>query len=90
MIQRLYNVMGRITDGSSSGLFNGAVEQWVEELTTVTIEHGMDSYIFAPDGSPSSQLQRFATEIIPRVRENIARHASVSLGLFKAPTEGVE
>ena len=71
-IQRLYNVMGLISDGPSAGFLNGPVEQWVDELTRLTLDYGMDSYIFAPSESPASQLERFAGEVAPRVRENVA------------------
>jgi len=73
-IQRLYNISGHITGGSSSGGLDGPVDRWVDELTKLTIEYGMDSYIFATADSPESQLQRFALEVIPQVRENVARH----------------
>jgi alkanesulfonate monooxygenase SsuD/methylene tetrahydromethanopterin reductase-like flavin-dependent oxidoreductase (luciferase family) len=73
-IQRLYNVFGRITDGSSSGFLDGPVDQWIDELTTLAVEQGMDSYILGVDGPPEAQLRRFALEVVPRVRENVARH----------------
>jgi alkanesulfonate monooxygenase SsuD/methylene tetrahydromethanopterin reductase-like flavin-dependent oxidoreductase (luciferase family) len=73
-IQRLYNVMGLISEGPSTGFLNGPVEHWVDELTLLTIDYGLDSYIFAPPETPASQLERFASEVAPRVRENVARH----------------
>jgi alkanesulfonate monooxygenase SsuD/methylene tetrahydromethanopterin reductase-like flavin-dependent oxidoreductase (luciferase family) len=73
-VRRLYNVFGRITDGSSSGFLAGPVDQWVEELTTLAVTQGMDSYILGVDGPPEDQLRRFALEVVPRVRENVARH----------------
>jgi hypothetical protein len=73
-IRRLYNVFGRITDGSSSGFLDGPVDQWVDELSTLAVTQGMDSYILGVDGPPEDQLRRFALEVVPRVRENVARH----------------
>jgi alkanesulfonate monooxygenase SsuD/methylene tetrahydromethanopterin reductase-like flavin-dependent oxidoreductase (luciferase family) len=72
-IRRLYNVFGRITDGSSSGFLDGPVDQWVDELTALAIEHGMDSFILGVDGPPEDQLRPFALEVVPRVRQNVAR-----------------
>lgn len=72
-IRRLYNVMGTITDGPSAGFLDGPVGQWVDELTALTVERGMDSYIFAPADQPEIQLRRFALEVVPRVREAAAR-----------------
>lgn len=73
-IQRLYNVGGRITDGPSSGFLEGPVSQWVDTLTELTLEYGMDSYIFAGNDDLDTQLRRFALEVAPQVRENVARH----------------
>lgn len=72
-IRRLYNLMGRITDGPSAGFLDGPVGQWVDELTALTLEHGMDSFIFAPADQPETQLRRFALDVVPRVREAVAR-----------------
>lgn len=71
-IRRLYNVMGNITDGASHGFLDGPVARWVDELTELTIEYGMDSYIFAPATNPAEQLARFANEVVPQVRERVA------------------
>ena len=73
-IQRLYNVGGRITDGPSTGFLEGPVSQWVDTLTKLTLESGMDSYIFASNDDLDTQLRRFALEVVPQVRENVARH----------------
>lgn len=72
-IRRVYNVMGRITDGLSAGFLDGPVEQWVEELTMLTLDHGMDSYVFGPSEQPEQQLQRFAQEVVPQVRARVAQ-----------------
>jgi len=71
-VRRIYNVMGRINDGLSSGFLDGPVEQWVDELTALSLEQGMDTYIFAPSGDPAEQLARFANEVIPAVRAHVA------------------
>jgi alkanesulfonate monooxygenase SsuD/methylene tetrahydromethanopterin reductase-like flavin-dependent oxidoreductase (luciferase family) len=73
-IQRLYNLMGRISDGPSNGFLNGPANQWVDELTGLALEEGIDSFIFAPAEEIESQIRRFAEEVVPRVRENVQRH----------------
>lgn len=73
-IQRLYNLMGRISDGPSHGFLNGPVGQWVDELTGLALEDGLDSFIFAPAEAPAAQLELFAEEVVPRVRENVLHH----------------
>ena len=72
-ITRLYNVMGRITAGASAGFLDGPVEQLVDELTGLALDHGMDSFILAPAEAPAQQLTRFAREVAPQVRANVAR-----------------
>jgi alkanesulfonate monooxygenase SsuD/methylene tetrahydromethanopterin reductase-like flavin-dependent oxidoreductase (luciferase family) len=69
-IQRLVNLNGDITE-VSSGFLQGSIDQWVEELTQLTIEYGLDSYLFG--GAPDHQLEQFAQEIVPQVRENVRR-----------------
>jgi alkanesulfonate monooxygenase SsuD/methylene tetrahydromethanopterin reductase-like flavin-dependent oxidoreductase (luciferase family) len=72
-VRRLYNVSGRITDGVSAGFANGPVAQWAEELTRLTVEEGMDTYVYWPSEDPAAQLHRFAEEVAPAVREQVAR-----------------
>jgi alkanesulfonate monooxygenase SsuD/methylene tetrahydromethanopterin reductase-like flavin-dependent oxidoreductase (luciferase family) len=69
-IARIYNVWGAI-DGEG-GFLQGDVRRWVDELTDLAIEHGMDTFIYGPSGDPVRQLQRFAAEVVPAVREQVA------------------
>ena len=71
-IARIYNVWGKI--GGSAGSLQGDVAQWVDELTELAVEHGMDTFVFGPSEDPVPQLQRFAAEVVPAVREQVARH----------------
>ena len=69
-ILRIYNIGGRITDGASNGFLDGPVDQWVDQLTELTVDYRMDGYILGPADDSVEQLRRFATEVAPRVREN--------------------
>src|SRR3954451_1233243 len=71
-IRRVYNVWGAI-DGDG-GFLNGPAEQWIDELTAVAVEHGMDAFVFGPSHDPVHQVQHFAAETAPAVREAVARH----------------
>jgi alkanesulfonate monooxygenase SsuD/methylene tetrahydromethanopterin reductase-like flavin-dependent oxidoreductase (luciferase family) len=71
-IARVYNVWGRI-DGDG-GFLQGGVRQWVDELTGLCVEHGMDTFLFGPAQDPVRQLERFAADVAPAVREQVARH----------------
>ncbi len=71
VIQRILNITGRITTGTSTGLLNGPAEQWVDELTMLALDYGFDTFIFAE--SEPYQVNRFAEEIVPLVRERVVR-----------------
>lgn len=69
-IRRVLNVGGVITDGVSEGVLRGPVAQWTEELTTLVVEDGFDTFVLWADGP--GQLERFAEEVVPAVRELVA------------------
>jgi alkanesulfonate monooxygenase SsuD/methylene tetrahydromethanopterin reductase-like flavin-dependent oxidoreductase (luciferase family) len=71
-IRRLYNVMGLITDGPVEGLLTGPVDYWVDELTRLAVEVGMDTFIYWPADDRLRQLERFAAEVVPAVRAQVA------------------
>lgn len=71
-ITRVYNVWGAI-DGEG-GFLQGDVKRWVDELTDLAIGHGMDTFIFGPSADPVRQLKRFASEVVPAVRDQVADH----------------
>jgi alkanesulfonate monooxygenase SsuD/methylene tetrahydromethanopterin reductase-like flavin-dependent oxidoreductase (luciferase family) len=74
-VRRLYNVSGRITDGPTEGLLEGPASHWVEELTRLAVEEGMDTFVFWPDGSPEAQLRAYA-ELTGEVRSEGAKPRS--------------
>ena len=73
-IRRVCNINGRITNGPTTSFLDGPVEHWVDELTKLSIEEGMDSYILWPTEADESQLQRFAQEVVPQVRARVEQH----------------
>ena len=70
-IRRLLNVGGEITDGESEGVLKGPADQWVDQLASLTLEHGFDTYIFWPESNPVDQVRRFTT-LTDRVRSMVA------------------
>jgi alkanesulfonate monooxygenase SsuD/methylene tetrahydromethanopterin reductase-like flavin-dependent oxidoreductase (luciferase family) len=70
-IRRVLNVSGAITDGKSEGILRGPAAQWVEELTALVVQHGFDTFVLWADGP--DQLSRFAEEIVPAVRAQVAK-----------------
>jgi alkanesulfonate monooxygenase SsuD/methylene tetrahydromethanopterin reductase-like flavin-dependent oxidoreductase (luciferase family) len=82
-IRTVFNFPGRITgqplartrdpDGRWVG---GSVAQWVEELSGAVLEHGASGFILFPPGDAvhdDVSLGRWAREIVPAVREAIAK-----------------
>jgi alkanesulfonate monooxygenase SsuD/methylene tetrahydromethanopterin reductase-like flavin-dependent oxidoreductase (luciferase family) len=76
-IRRMYNLFGQIRPNGQRGDFlQGPAEQWVDELSRLAIEHGLDSFLFGPNDAPADQVRRFAEEVVPRVRQNLAEYTS--------------
>lgn len=73
-IRRIYNLSGTITSDESRGFLEGPIDQWIENLTGLAVEHGMDSFILWSKEDPEAQIHHFAEQIAPAVRENVARH----------------
>ncbi|MGH9227244.1 MAG: LLM class flavin-dependent oxidoreductase [Acidimicrobiales bacterium] len=50
-VRRILNVRGVITDGSSSGVLQGPVDQWVDELTDLVVATGFDTFVLWTEGT---------------------------------------
>jgi hypothetical protein len=72
-IRRLYNVKGRIAGGPAGDLLHGPPDHWIETLTGFVLELGFDSFLFWPqDDDVLAQIERFAQEVAPGVREAVS------------------
>jgi alkanesulfonate monooxygenase SsuD/methylene tetrahydromethanopterin reductase-like flavin-dependent oxidoreductase (luciferase family) len=69
-IRRVLNTNGEITDSARLGLLRGPVDQWVDELTDLAVGYGFDTFMFWGEGE--DQLARFAEEVAPAVRAQVA------------------
>jgi alkanesulfonate monooxygenase SsuD/methylene tetrahydromethanopterin reductase-like flavin-dependent oxidoreductase (luciferase family) len=74
-IRRAYNLSGRIGEGGE-GPLDGPTSQWVEELTRFALELGMDTFIYWPQEDHARQVEVFAREVVPAVREAVAAERS--------------
>ena len=74
-IRRAYNLGGRIGE-EHRGLLDGPIDHWVEELTRFAIELGMDTFIYWPSEDHVRQVELFAGEVVPAVREAVAAERS--------------
>jgi alkanesulfonate monooxygenase SsuD/methylene tetrahydromethanopterin reductase-like flavin-dependent oxidoreductase (luciferase family) len=72
-IRRIYNVMGLVTPGPVQDLFTGPVDYWVDELTRLVVEVGMDTFIYWPADDWLHQVELFAAEVVPAVREQVVK-----------------
>ncbi|GLW35358.1 LLM class flavin-dependent oxidoreductase [Actinoplanes regularis] len=82
-IRTVYNLPGRITEqplpatrDRDGRWLGGSIKQWVEELTAAVLEHGASGFtLFAADHGAAdlTQLARWAREVVPSVREAIAK-----------------
>jgi alkanesulfonate monooxygenase SsuD/methylene tetrahydromethanopterin reductase-like flavin-dependent oxidoreductase (luciferase family) len=69
-IRRVYNLKGLIADGPVRERFHGPPEHWVEQLSQLHLEHRLDGFVFWPsEGDVTAQVERFASEVAPAVRE---------------------
>jgi alkanesulfonate monooxygenase SsuD/methylene tetrahydromethanopterin reductase-like flavin-dependent oxidoreductase (luciferase family) len=70
-IRRACNISGRIGE-AGEGSLSGPASKWVEELTGFVVELGMDTFIYWPSEDRERQLELFANEVAPAVREAVA------------------
>jgi alkanesulfonate monooxygenase SsuD/methylene tetrahydromethanopterin reductase-like flavin-dependent oxidoreductase (luciferase family) len=68
-LRRILNVAGAITGGQHDGPLRGPVDQWVDEIGELAASFRFDTFIFWGDGE--HQLERFAEEVVPRVRVDL-------------------
>ena len=70
-VRRVYNVNGTIGP-RGDGLLDGPASKWVEELTRFVLDLGMDTFIYWPSEDHERQVELFASDVVPAVREAVA------------------
>ena len=73
-VRRIYNVVGTIGPGAGGPGLSGDVSTWVDTLAEWTVDLGFDTFIFWPTRTPLAQLEVFATEVVPAVRQRVSEH----------------
>lgn len=78
-VRRGYNISGRIRAGEGSASFpaqkggiDGTAGHWADQLTHLYHTYRQDTFIFWGSGDAAEQIERFAKEVVPAVRERIA------------------
>jgi alkanesulfonate monooxygenase SsuD/methylene tetrahydromethanopterin reductase-like flavin-dependent oxidoreductase (luciferase family) len=74
-IRRAYNISGMIGETVESPL-SGPASTWIEQLTSFALEYGMDTFIYWPAEDHVRQIELFASEVVPAVREVVASQRS--------------
>jgi hypothetical protein len=70
-IRRVANLNGAIGDGSD--WLRGPAEHWVEELVKLARDLRFDGFVaWFDDEDQLGQTERFATEVVPAVRDALA------------------
>ncbi len=69
-IRRLYNISGRFDGGADGGFLAGPPAVWAEQLAELTLRHGISGFVLGTDARPD--IERFAQEVAPRVRELVS------------------
>lgn len=70
-IRRALNISGRIGEPGDRPL-DGPASKWVEELSRLALELGFDTFVFWPAEDHVRQVEVFANEVAPAVRETVA------------------
>jgi alkanesulfonate monooxygenase SsuD/methylene tetrahydromethanopterin reductase-like flavin-dependent oxidoreductase (luciferase family) len=73
-VRRLMNFMNVQFSPTSRGLLVGPSKQWVEQLTDLTLTHGITAFLVG--GDDQAIAEQFAAEVAPAVRELVTRERS--------------
>jgi len=72
-IRRIVNLSGVVMDDANGhGPLDGNVDKWVETLSNWFRELAIDGFIFWPPDTGLDQIERFANEVVPAVKERIS------------------
>lgn len=71
-VRCIYNVVGAIGAARGGPGLTGDAQSWVEALTDWSLDLGLDTFIFWPTTRPLAQLDVFATEVVPGVRQRVS------------------
>jgi alkanesulfonate monooxygenase SsuD/methylene tetrahydromethanopterin reductase-like flavin-dependent oxidoreductase (luciferase family) len=77
-VRRLLNVSGTIgRDGDPSAAIVGGLDDWVETVSGLATELGVDTFILWPADPAEPQVESWMREVVPRVRTEVERRSSL-------------
>ena len=82
-VRRICNTIRKKLQPETSGFLFGPAKQWVEEISGLALELGFDTFVFGDGEATEDHLYRFADEVIPGVRETVARERRLRAGFSK-------
>jgi alkanesulfonate monooxygenase SsuD/methylene tetrahydromethanopterin reductase-like flavin-dependent oxidoreductase (luciferase family) len=71
-VRRIYNVVGVIGAARGSQGLAGDVSVWIDSLSDWAADLGFDTFIFWPMTDPAGQLDVFAADVVPGVRQRLS------------------
>lgn len=76
-IRRVANLLGRVQPTATGQLLQGPVEQWVDQLSLLVLEHGFSAFAIMGAGAGFASI--LGEEIAPAVRDAVARERATAV-----------
>lgn len=86
-IRRGFNVSGRFS-AERSGFLNGPTSAWVDDLAELALRDGVSAFILGATPGEDSDVRTFAEEVVPRVREVVAKQRRQASATAATVTNG--
>jgi alkanesulfonate monooxygenase SsuD/methylene tetrahydromethanopterin reductase-like flavin-dependent oxidoreductase (luciferase family) len=77
-VRRVYNVVGEIGPPHRGQGLIAEAETWIDTVSDWSIDLGLDTFIFWPRRASLAQVELFAKEVVPGVRERVSERRAKS------------
>ena len=72
-IRKICN-LGSMIGAESRELFQGSVQQWLDQLAVIVERFGINGFVYWPSADHERQIAVFAEEVVPAFRRLVAAH----------------
>ncbi len=86
-IRRGFNVSGRFS-AERAGFLKGPTSEWADQLTELALRDGMSAFILGTDPGDDADMRTWATEVVPAVREAVAKQRREASAAAATVTNG--